>query len=122
MREATLGLDDPEVAQALNNLSVTYKRQERIPEALDCLRRALAIRETHLGPDRPNVGLVLNNLGNCLRIEKNYGEAEAALTRAKTILHNPPHKSFATVLDRLAGLREDQGRDQEAAKQDIDDL
>lgn len=114
MREAALGLDDPEVAQALNNLSVTYKRQERIPEALDCLRRSLAIREAKLGPDHPNVGLVLNNLGNCLRLEKKFAEAESALTRAKTILQNPPHKSFATVLDSLGGLRADQRRYEEA--------
>jgi Tfp pilus assembly protein PilF len=120
MREAKLGLDDPEVAAALNNLSVTYKRQERIPEAVDCLRRALAIREAKLGPGHPNVGLVLNNLGNCLRLERHYDEAEAALTRAKLILENPPHKSFATVLDSLAGLRADQGRYEEAEKYYLD--
>jgi tetratricopeptide (TPR) repeat protein len=101
IREATSGPDREEVALLLNNLAVTYKRQERIPEALECLRRSLAIREEKLGPDHPNVGLVLNNLANCLRLEKKYAEAEAALTRAKTILENPPHKSFATVLDSV---------------------
>jgi tetratricopeptide (TPR) repeat protein len=114
MRESTLGPDDPAVARALNNLSVTYKRQERIPEALDCLRRSLAIREAKLGPDHPDVALVLGNLGECLRLEKKYAQAETALTRARTILENPPHKSYATVVDSLAGLRAAQGRYEEA--------
>jgi tetratricopeptide (TPR) repeat protein len=115
MREATLGPDDPEVAQVLNNLAVTYKRQERIPEAVDCLRRSLAIREAKLGPDHPNVGLVLNNLGNCLRNEKKYAEAEAALTRARAILETPPHEAFVTALDSF-GLRAAQGRYEEAGE------
>ena len=114
MREAKLGLDDPEVALVLNNLAVAYKRQERIPEALDCLRRSLAIREAKLGPDHPNVGLVLINLANCLRLEKKYGEAEPVLTRAMAILENPPHQSYATAIDSLAGLRAAQGRYEEA--------
>jgi len=121
-KSSNVGLDDTEVAQALNNLSVTYKRQERIPEALDCLRRALAIREAKLGPDHPDVGRVLNNLGNCLRLEKNYDEAETALTRAETILESSQHKSFATVLDSLASLRADQGRYEEAEKYHLDCL
>jgi tetratricopeptide (TPR) repeat protein len=116
MREAKLGLDDPQVALVLNNLAVTYKRQERIPEALDCLRRSLAIREAKLGPDHPNVGLVLINLANCLRLEKKYTEAEPVLTRAMTILENPPHQSYATAVDSLAGLRAAQGRYEEADK------
>jgi len=114
MREAAYGLGSPAVAQALNNLSVTYKRQARIPEALDCLRRSLAIREANLGPDHPDVGLVLNNLGNCLRLEKKFGDAEIALTRARTILENPPHKSYGNVIDSLAQLRAAQGRYEEA--------
>jgi tetratricopeptide (TPR) repeat protein len=116
MREAKLGLDHPEVALVLNNLAVTYKRQERIPEALDCLRRSLAIREAKLGPAHPNVGLVLINLANCLRLEKKYGEAEPVLTRAMAILENPPHQSYATAVDSLAGLRAAQGRYEEADK------
>jgi len=114
MRETKLGLDDPEVALVLNNLAVTYKRQERIPEALDCLRRSLSIREAKLGPEHPNVGLVLINLANCLRLEKKYSEAEPVLTRAMAILENPPHQSYATAIDSLAGLRAAQGRYEEA--------
>ena len=109
-----MGPDHAEIALLLNNLAVTYKRQERIPEALDCLRRALAIREAKLGSDHPAVGLVLNNLANCLRLEKNYTDAEAAVTRALAILENPPHQSLPIVLDSFAGLRAAQGRYEEA--------
>jgi tetratricopeptide (TPR) repeat protein len=116
IREAEPGPDREQVALLLNNLAVNYKRQDRIPEALECLRRSLAIREEKLGRDHPNVGLVLNNLANCLRMEKKYAEAEAALTRARAILENPPHKSFATVLDSFASLRAAQGRYEEAGR------
>ena len=99
----------------LNNLAVNYKRQDRIPEALDCLRRSLAIREAKLGPDHPNVALVLNNLGNCLRLERKYAEAETVLTRAMAILGTPGRElSYATAVDSLAGLRAAQGRYEEA--------
>jgi tetratricopeptide (TPR) repeat protein len=114
MREAKLGLDDPEVALVLNNLAVTYKRQERIPEALDCLRRSLSIREAKLGPEHPDVGLVLINLANCLRLDKKYAEAEFVITRAMVTLGNPPHPAYATAIDSFAGLRAAQGQYEEA--------
>jgi len=84
----------------LNNLAVNY-----VPEALECLRRSLAIREAKLGPDHPNVALVLNNLGNCLRLERKYGGAETVLTRAMATLGTPGRESsYAIAVDSLAGF------------------
>ena len=44
LAEKTLGPDNPNVAQALNNLAVVYLNQDRYADAEPLVKRAMAIR------------------------------------------------------------------------------
>src|SRR5690242_17402088 len=60
--EGELGPDDPEVANALNNLGNIYRTLDDSTKAFQTYQRSLAIREKSFGPEHPAVAQSVNNL------------------------------------------------------------
>ncbi len=49
IRQASLGDQHVLTGNSLSHLGNVYLEQKRFPEAIDCLKKALAILEKHLG-------------------------------------------------------------------------
>jgi tetratricopeptide (TPR) repeat protein/CHAT domain-containing protein len=115
--EKARGPRHPDVATALSNLAVLYRRQGRYADAEPLYKRALAIREKALGPDRPEVARSLTNLAGIYDNQDRYAEAEPLYKRALAIYEKalgPHHPDVATTLDDLAELYNKQGSYAEA--------
>ncbi|HEY6285765.1 MAG TPA: tetratricopeptide repeat protein, partial [Ktedonobacteraceae bacterium] len=81
IREQALGPVHPEVAHALNNLAILYKKQGKYAEAEPLYQRALHIREQQLGPQHPRTQIIR---GNCVALVRMMGrEAEAVALETK---------------------------------------
>ena len=68
--ESSLGPGHPAVPVALNNLAQLLQDTNRLAEAEEPMRRALAIDEASFGPDHPDVAIDLNNLAQLLQATK----------------------------------------------------
>ncbi len=112
IREKSLGLDHPDVAQSLNNLAALYMAQGNYAAADPLLKHALIIVEKALGLNHPNVATNLNNLALLYQNQGNYAAAVPLYQRALAILEKAlgaNHPDVATGLNNLASLYQDQG-------------
>ncbi|HET6276717.1 MAG TPA: tetratricopeptide repeat protein [Candidatus Cybelea sp.] len=112
IREQALGLNHPDVAQSLKDLTNVYWRQGRYAEAESFSRRALAIYEQAVGPDHPDVADCLHNLAVLYWNTGRYAEAEPLTTRALAIREQalgPSHPKVALSLNQLAVVYRDKG-------------
>ena len=73
--ESTLGPDDPNAANLLNNLAFTLRSQARYAEAEALYRKALGIHQRVSGSQHPAVAAVLNNLGEIARHQGRFADA-----------------------------------------------
>ncbi|HEY4244655.1 MAG TPA: serine/threonine-protein kinase [Kofleriaceae bacterium] len=87
--EAHLGPDNPDVANAKNDIGGAYHRMGRYAEALALNKSVLASREKTLGPDHPDVAESLVNvaieskaLGQWDIVEPNYRRAIAIFEKS----------------------------------------
>jgi tetratricopeptide (TPR) repeat protein len=106
-----LGPDHPDVATALNTLTLAYANEGRNDEAEPLYKRALAIREKAVGPDHPDVAM--SNLALLYSNEGRYAEAELLFKRALTISEKTlgaGHPFVVDTLNDLADLYSKQGR------------
>ena len=66
IQEAALGLDQPEVADTLQEMAITLQAQGLKQQAEPVLRQCLAIRSHALGMQHPDTAAVLHALAVCL--------------------------------------------------------
>ena len=57
------GLDEPETAEALNNLALLFQNTSDYAKAEPLFQEALRIRQKVLGPEHPNTATSLDDLG-----------------------------------------------------------
>jgi CHAT domain-containing protein/Tfp pilus assembly protein PilF len=86
IREQVFGIDDPAVAESLEQLGSIYSRQAEYQKAEASFLRALKIREVSAGPESTQVFAVVNNLG---ALYFNMGELDKAgeLLQRALLLH-----------------------------------
>ncbi|WP_437932533.1 tetratricopeptide repeat protein [Sorangium sp. So ce291] len=107
LREKALGPEHPDVASALNTLTVLLWAKGDYVTAEPLVRRALAIREKALGPEHPDVAQSLNNLAALLNAKGDRAAAEPLYRRALGIREKalgPEHPDVTQSLDNLATL------------------
>jgi tetratricopeptide (TPR) repeat protein len=101
--EASLGADHPEVSVRLSNLAQLLQDTNRLAEAEQLMRHALAIDEATLGADHSAIAIDLNNLASLLYATNRLAEAEPLMRRHLVIFlafqrdtgHPHPHRDVA---------------------------
>src|SRR5262249_29638074 len=92
----------PQTALALANLASTLEHEERFPEAIETMQRAVAMYEAVRGPDHPDTADAVHNLANVLAHAEHHPEAKQAYERALALLDKggggDPDPSLAGVL------------------------
>ena len=105
------GPEHPEVASALDNVSVLLYRQGKVAEAEALERKVLAMRIKTLGKDHPQVAMSLINLAEFLRVEGKLAEAETvsrqALAASKKAFGSD-HEYVIAALNNLGCVLHDQ--------------
>lgn len=117
MREAMLGPEHPDVAEALNMLGNLYYYQGRYAEAEVFYQKVLAIREQTLDAEHPDLASAFRNLGIVYRVQEKYAEAEELLKRTLLIwetVMGTEHLNVASPLTSLGILYQKQGKYAEA--------
>ena len=107
IREKTLGLEHPDIANSLINLAGLYRTMGAYEKAESLLRRSLAINEKALGPEHPQTAISLNNLAGIYDNMGAYDKEESLLRRSLAIYEKtlgPEHPTTATSLNNLAEL------------------
>jgi len=97
--------------------AVLLRKQQKYLEALDAGEKALECCRAIGRAKGKRAAQALSENGYAYRVLKNFSEAEAALTRALEMtreLYPGDHPAVMEGLDRLALLRKDQGRYDEA--------
>lgn len=113
--ERDLRGDDLELADHLSSHANTLRMLNRREEAIELLKRALAITEQAYGPDHPAVVPRLNGLAELYEGMARYADALPLYRRALVIVdQGPDHPSTATSLSNLAGLYRTMGRYEQA--------
>jgi tetratricopeptide (TPR) repeat protein len=100
-------LDDPETAEALNNLGVLFQKIRNYAKAEPLLQAALRIRQKALGPEHTLTANSLNNLGELYQDMHEYSKAEPLLQEALRIRQKvlgQEHADTAQSLNNLALL------------------
>src|ERR1700693_4928976 len=78
----TRGPEQPEAAEALNNLGLLFKKIGDYAKAEPLYREALRIRQKDLGPEHPETATSLNDLGVLYEAMGEYAKAEPLLQEA----------------------------------------
>jgi tetratricopeptide (TPR) repeat protein len=113
MLEMVPGSYDPDVATALNNLGLLYRKQGRYTDAERLYKRALAMQRKALRPDYPDIAISLNNLAALYDQQGRYADAEPLYKRSLAIRQKalrPDDPDVVLSLNNLATLYERQGR------------
>ena len=90
-------------------------KEERIDEAADVLRQALAIQERVYGPDHPQVASTLNEIGSVALCGKRLDDAEAAYRRMLDIyrkVYGDNHYLIAVAMSNLSTVAMRRGTSQ----------
>src|SRR6266566_2886378 len=115
--EQVLGVDHPQVGEAICGLATLSWRQGKYGEAEPLFQRAIHLGEQALGVDHPQVGEALYKLASLYRDRGKYGEAEPLFQRAIHLgeqMLGVDHPQVATALHGLAILYAEQGKYAEA--------
>jgi CHAT domain-containing protein/Tfp pilus assembly protein PilF len=107
IRERILEPSHRDVATALNNVAIIYRKKGEYAKAEPLFQRALAIFERSLGPEDPSVADTLDFLALLHWYKGDYAKAEPLYQRALAIRENvlePEHSDIALSLARLATL------------------
>jgi tetratricopeptide (TPR) repeat protein len=108
----TLGPEQPETVEALNNLGFVFKMIGAYAKAEPLYQEALRILQKVLGPEHPDTATSLNNLAELYQAMGEYAKAEALLQEALRIQQKvlgPEHPDTATSLNNLAELYQAMG-------------
>jgi eukaryotic-like serine/threonine-protein kinase len=106
-RGASAGVDDEELATALQRLAIVYRHQGRLAEAEATLRRSFEMSQSG-GTDRGvQFASALRSLSNVYQLRGLYGEAESLLREALDIqerLLGPDDPELGITLSNLGGM------------------
>ncbi|MGD8445265.1 MAG: tetratricopeptide repeat protein, partial [Desulfobacterales bacterium] len=89
-------LQNPDYAEAYNNLGIAFKYQDQLDEAIECYHAALKYR--------PDYAIACNNLANAIRDQGNLLEAERLYLKALKL-----KPDFAEVFNNLGNVLMEQG-------------
>jgi serine/threonine-protein kinase len=112
IRQATLGGEDPEVAESLAGLGILVGRRGDVERSAALLRQALGIQEKVLGPTHPRVALTLKALGVGARNRSDWAEADRLYRKALAIQEKalgPEDPAVASTLNNLGVNARDLG-------------
>ncbi|MBX7221846.1 MAG: tetratricopeptide repeat protein [Blastocatellia bacterium] len=113
LREKTLGPDNEDVAQSLNNLAmILYEKKGEFDRAESMFLRALAIWEKKYGPEHLEVARCLNNLAQFYRYTGNHQKAEPLYLRSLAIYEKvlgPDHEEVGVAVNNLASFYSSRG-------------
>src|SRR6266699_2132216 len=115
--EQVLGVDHPQVGEAICGLATLSWRQGKYGEAEPLFQRAIHLGEQMLGVDHPQVATALHGLAILYAEQGKYAEAEPLHQRALHIRERAlgaEHPQVAAVLHNLAVDYSEQGRYEEA--------
>src|SRR6266704_1050136 len=115
--EQVLGVDHPQVGEAICGLATLSWRQGKYGEAEPLFQRAIHLGEQALGVDHPQVATALHGLAILYAEQGKYAEAEPLHQRALHIRERAlgaEHPQVAAVLHNLAVDSSEQGRYEEA--------
>jgi len=102
---------------AMNDLAMLLLAMNRLAEAEQLMRRALAVEEHSHGAESPDITVCLNNLAQLLCATNRLAEAEPLMRRALVIdeqSYGAEHPIVAVRLGNLASLLHDTNRTDEA--------
>ena len=102
----TVGVNDHRLAALHNNISAIHEERGQGPQALEHLRKAVAIMETH--PEMVHdTAIVLSNLGMCLLRAEQRAEAVRTLEKAGELFRSSQDSTIPPqYAAMLAGLAE----------------
>lgn len=106
-RRRVYGDEHPYVAEALNDVAFTLRKQGRYTEAEPLYRESIAIKRRLLGDDHPAVATSLNNLGVLFGISGRYDEVGPLFEEALAIRrarYGDVHPAVASTLSSLSML------------------
>ncbi len=106
-RRRVNGNEHPYVAEALNDVAFTLRKQGRYDEAEPLYRESIAIKRRLLGEDHPAVATSLNNLGVMFGIAGRYDEVGPLFEEALAIRrdrYGEVHPSVGSTLSSLSML------------------
>jgi tetratricopeptide (TPR) repeat protein len=93
VREASAGIDSPELGETMNSLGLTYTAAGKYKEAESAFKLALSIREASLGLQSDPVRITLENYAAMLQKDNRPKEAARLTTLAQAIRETlPPAK------------------------------
>jgi eukaryotic-like serine/threonine-protein kinase len=107
LRRQTLGEEQVEVAQSLNNLAEVLHKKSNYEAAEPLYRQALALQRKLLGQQHPDVAESLDNLAMVLVSRGNYKESEPLFHESLAMrrkLLGQEHAEVAESLNNLADL------------------
>jgi serine/threonine protein kinase/tetratricopeptide (TPR) repeat protein len=115
-REALLGPEHPEVAEACDRLGDVYRKQGRYAAGEPLLKRAVAIREKRFAPNAPVIADSLTSLGGLYQSMGRFNEAQPLLDRALAIRerNGGEDAGLARTLQNVAVLMARRGKITEA--------
>jgi Tfp pilus assembly protein PilF len=114
--EANWGMNDPQLAPALNILAGIYRDLRQLDEATIALERALAMQQS-VGNREHMMGSILNNVGDVALLRRRYPEADKWFAEALQVfekIYGPEHVEVGKVLNNLAESSYHQNRHIEA--------
>ena len=106
VQERLWGVDTLAVATLVNNLALLLRAANRLVEAEELFRRAVAIQET-IGNNHPDLATALNNLADLLRDTNRLHEAESLVRKALAIdeaFLGPNDPAVAAILNNLGNF------------------
>jgi tetratricopeptide (TPR) repeat protein len=118
LSEATVGTEDAQTAECLNNLGGMYENLGDYTNPAAAFQRGLQIREQVLGPEHQYTARNLMNLGGVYLMMGQYARAEPLLLRALAInqkVLGTDSRAAATSMSHLANLYHAMGEYAKAA-------
>jgi len=115
--EQHLGVEHPDTATILNNLSSLYMAQDKYEQAEPHIVRAISIREEQLGVEHPDTARSLCMMAFIYNKQGNHEQAELLYRRALRVFVKhlgSDHPDIALPLYGLAKLMQDQGKRERA--------
>jgi len=115
--EQHLGVEHPDTATILNNLSSLYMAQDKYEQAEPHIVRAISIREEQLGVEHPDTARSLHNLAFLYFVQDKYEQAVPHIVRAISIQEEQlgaEHPDTARSLCMMAFIYNKQGNHEQA--------
>jgi serine/threonine protein kinase len=103
-KERAGGLDNPDVAQSLGNLSLCLAELDQLDEAIPLAERAVKISETGMGPQHPRTAIHLSNYSEILNKLGRFAAAREMARRALAIFESETGSDGVVVTYPLTAL------------------